>query len=330
VPNRHASTSEYRYSYQGSEKDDEIKGEGNSYTTHYRLLDPRVGRWLTRDPKSTAFESSYVSMRNNPILFNDVLGDTIRGVSKTSANRLVNEIKNSFSGNQIKKLFKLNSDGQTLSSIKKKDFIKAISSLSKDEQQLAYGYYSTINSKQTHFVEMANRNEAISSFGTNLFKFKTGADVDVGAGGGINTGNKDATYSIIVMDSNVKIGDFKFGNSYINRSSSPGELLAHEVLGHGVGRVLGSPDFHYSDAIQMTNLYLRVQGINYTYRDGAMHSKDTTVDSPVLSKVSATWVPSYILLPKDIRQEVKIINDMKDVNEIKVDKTYVKPTSLTR
>ena len=60
------------------EKDDEVKGEGNSYTTHYRLLDPRVGRWLTRDPKFTAFESPYASMGNNPILYNDRLGDTIR------------------------------------------------------------------------------------------------------------------------------------------------------------------------------------------------------------------------------------------------------------
>lgn len=78
MPDRYGSTGNtYRYGYQGSEKDDEVKGEGDSYTTHYRLLDPRVGRWLTRDPKETAFESPYVSMRNNPILFNDVLGDTI-------------------------------------------------------------------------------------------------------------------------------------------------------------------------------------------------------------------------------------------------------------
>jgi len=68
----------YRYGYQGSEKDNEVKGEGNSYTTHFRQLDPRLGRWLTIDPKATAWESPYVSMGNNPIWYNDVLGDTIR------------------------------------------------------------------------------------------------------------------------------------------------------------------------------------------------------------------------------------------------------------
>jgi len=77
LPNRHESTNEYRYGYQGSEKDDEVKGEGNSYTTHFRLLDPRVGRWLSIDPKATPWESPYVSMGNNPIIYNDVLGDKI-------------------------------------------------------------------------------------------------------------------------------------------------------------------------------------------------------------------------------------------------------------
>jgi len=77
LPNRHESSSDYRYGYQGSEKDDEIKGEGSSYTTHFRQLDPRIGRWLSIDPKSTAWESPYVSMRDNPILFNDINGDFI-------------------------------------------------------------------------------------------------------------------------------------------------------------------------------------------------------------------------------------------------------------
>ena len=68
----------YRYGYQGSEYDNEIKGEGHSYTTEYRQLDTRLGRWLSIDPKMSAWESPYVSMGNNPLLFNDELGDTIK------------------------------------------------------------------------------------------------------------------------------------------------------------------------------------------------------------------------------------------------------------
>ncbi len=67
----------YRYGYQGSERDDEVKGSGNSYTTEFRQLDPRLGRWLSIDPKTfgTPWESPYASMGGNPILCNDVLGD---------------------------------------------------------------------------------------------------------------------------------------------------------------------------------------------------------------------------------------------------------------
>jgi len=66
------------YGYQGTEKGNEVKGEGNSYTTHFRQLDPRLGRWLTIDPKASSlpWQSPYCSMDNNPVLLNDVLGDT--------------------------------------------------------------------------------------------------------------------------------------------------------------------------------------------------------------------------------------------------------------
>ena len=68
---------DYRYGYQGSEKDNEVKGQGNSYTTFFRGLDPRLGRWLSIDPKGNElpWQSPYCSMDNNPILLNDIAGD---------------------------------------------------------------------------------------------------------------------------------------------------------------------------------------------------------------------------------------------------------------
>jgi len=59
------------------EKDDEVKGEGNSYTTEFRQYDPRIGRWLTNDPlfKQMPWQSPYVGMDNKPIIRNDVNGD---------------------------------------------------------------------------------------------------------------------------------------------------------------------------------------------------------------------------------------------------------------
>jgi RHS repeat-associated protein len=50
VPNRHGSSNSYRYGFQGQEKDDELKGEGNSLNYTFRMHDPRVGRFFATDP----------------------------------------------------------------------------------------------------------------------------------------------------------------------------------------------------------------------------------------------------------------------------------------
>lgn len=41
---------DYCYGFQGQEKDDEVKGEGNSINYKYRMHDPRVGRFFAVDP----------------------------------------------------------------------------------------------------------------------------------------------------------------------------------------------------------------------------------------------------------------------------------------
>jgi RHS repeat-associated protein len=64
----------YRYGFNGMEKDDELAGEGNSYTTEWRQLDARIGRWLSTDPVVHAHFSPYSSFDNNPIYFLDPKG----------------------------------------------------------------------------------------------------------------------------------------------------------------------------------------------------------------------------------------------------------------
>ena len=67
----------YQYAFNGMERQDEIAGMGNSYQTHFRLYDPRLGRWFSTDPlKSILIEtSSYSNNNNNPVLFADSDGD---------------------------------------------------------------------------------------------------------------------------------------------------------------------------------------------------------------------------------------------------------------
>ncbi len=75
MPGRSYSAESYRYGFNGMEKDDEINGNGNSYTTLFRQYDPRIGRWLSVDPKVFAFESPYAQVSGNPIYYMDPNGD---------------------------------------------------------------------------------------------------------------------------------------------------------------------------------------------------------------------------------------------------------------
>ena len=43
-------TTSYRFAFNGMEKDDEVKGLGNSLDFGARMYDPRLGRWLSLDP----------------------------------------------------------------------------------------------------------------------------------------------------------------------------------------------------------------------------------------------------------------------------------------
>lgn len=71
VPNRHGSSNSYRYGFNGKEKDDELKGDGNSYDFGARMLDPRVGRWFSPDPLQKASQTYYSFGANNPVIFVD-------------------------------------------------------------------------------------------------------------------------------------------------------------------------------------------------------------------------------------------------------------------
>ena len=76
VSKRSFSLDGYRYGYQGSEKDDEVKGNGNSYTTEFRQLDPRLGRWLSVDPLADKYPSMspFLYTAGNPIRYIDAYG----------------------------------------------------------------------------------------------------------------------------------------------------------------------------------------------------------------------------------------------------------------
>ena len=55
----------YFYGFQGQEKDDEVKGEGNSVNYKYRMHDPRIGRFFAIDPLASKYP------HNSPYAFSE-------------------------------------------------------------------------------------------------------------------------------------------------------------------------------------------------------------------------------------------------------------------
>ena len=69
MPGRNFSSSSYRYGFNGQEKDNEVKGEGNQLDFKYRAYDTRLGRFFAVDPLSASYpwNSPYAFAENRPI-----------------------------------------------------------------------------------------------------------------------------------------------------------------------------------------------------------------------------------------------------------------------
>ena len=72
-PGRNFSSPDYRYGYNGKEKDNELKGEGNSYDYGARIYDPRNAKFLSTDPLQAQYpgQSPFVYAANSPIALID-------------------------------------------------------------------------------------------------------------------------------------------------------------------------------------------------------------------------------------------------------------------
>ncbi|MGV3609448.1 MAG: polymorphic toxin-type HINT domain-containing protein, partial [Fluviicola sp.] len=108
MPGRHTNDPNYRFGYNGMEKNAEMYGEGNEYSTEFRQYDPRLGRWMSLDPLMAKYPSMspYVAFNDNPVFFIDPLG--LEGVEGSGdGNKLTKQEqqfldnKNSNGGTQI-------------------------------------------------------------------------------------------------------------------------------------------------------------------------------------------------------------------------------------
>ncbi|MCD9567117.1 RHS repeat domain-containing protein [Tenacibaculum maritimum] len=96
VPNRHGQADSYSYGFQGQEKDDEIKGEGNSINYKYRMHDPRVGRFFAVDPMFHDY------LWNSPYAFSENRVIDAKELEGLEASLAINNLKNGLESEGIK------------------------------------------------------------------------------------------------------------------------------------------------------------------------------------------------------------------------------------
>jgi len=242
LPGRSESADDYRYGFNGMEKDDEVSGSSNSYDFGARLYNPRVGRWLSRDPREDNFpeNSPYQSMDNSPIMKNDPNGESaIVTVDKSSKTIKVTS-----------HMVFYGADGST-----------AIATESASDIEDAWNAGA-----QNYFVEIDGEQYSVEFEITSEFKQNiTSSEI---------TNNTDIKNNYIkVVKSGISVSYMdgvgaNTGEFLVSNINGKGSTTEPHEYGHGLGLVPGTPDGH------PINTDLRGQG-----EAGIMHARGTLVDA---------------------------------------------------
>ncbi|MNU91499.1 RHS Repeat protein [compost metagenome] len=216
LPNRKGAEGDsYRYGFNGKEKDDELKGKGNSYDFGARMYDSRLGRWLTIDPlaKQFANQSPYNYAANSPIYLLDSDGKVVKLYN--AAGELIATI----------------SKGKTVINKTGKLLIEDINILSSYEfAKMSYGEHTDLfkelenDSKVLQIREKSNPDGAASfNYNYSYNDVNGNGEIDEGEVSSVNLKNGGGRSGWIYWDPNLGLIDQEGG------LHSPALVLIHEL-----------------------------------------------------------------------------------------------------
>ena len=284
---------DHPYGFGGEEETNEL--DINTIAYQWREYDPAIGRFNKIDRFAEKYQnlSPYHYAGNNPIRLRDIKGDSVSGMSRKDARKARRLIRKNFKGKNKKLRRLFNTRGLGFKKVSDKKLARLTKGTDKEASKLAKAFIQAINSDNMHRVEVVRREDELSSFTKEktvpglILGAKTGADINKHHGGGLNVLDFDGgTVTIIIENSlhSVPIIDTKT-NTIVAMESNLSSTLSHELLGHGVGRMIGSSGAEHVDAIQMSNLSLRVQGVGRYQRNGHAHQENGTLSSSTYSGI---------------------------------------------
>ncbi len=143
------ANSSYRYGFNGKENDNDVKGEGNQQDYGMRIYDPRLGRFLSVDPKASKFAdmSPYCAMANNPIFYIDPDGQEIVVPGEADRKSILGYTSKALGGDY----FSFNDKNQL-------QFTGNIKDFKKDKKDLINGLLGVINADYTATIKMSGFN----------------------------------------------------------------------------------------------------------------------------------------------------------------------------
>ncbi len=273
VPNRNYQSPEYRYGFQGQEKDDEIKGEGNSYDFGARMLDVRIGRWFRSDPSEYTYPmySTYSYVNNNPLVYIDPDGKKFINPYKVKFNKAKQNLQNVNS--QYQKLLEANNGNLKASEVKKfrknqlrnaqKGFDKVDKNYRRVERYL-YTLKTVLPVEYNYFETLVDSKE--NEVKINIFIDSKSEGAELGDGSMRAQTLLKGAFSNPIYDSKKKLIDYKVTG--VRRNNI--DIILYEKTLSALGNELGDIKYYFKNVTNKKTYDYFVEsanGANKAYSD---------------------------------------------------------------